>query len=146
MLSREGATIMATISTYVHSTPPKYLFNGKGAREKLNPPAGFKVQQAEKESYQVENILAFIKVVLFPAKRRMFFLYVNSARLDEEVRKTLEKKSYFLISISGEVAGDIQGNDTNYYHPVKAIYCEYEMKLILEKLRENPKNISTIQR
>ena len=76
----------------------------------------------------------------------MFFLYVNSARLDEEVRKTLEKKSYFLISISGEVAGDIQGNDTNYYHPVKAIYCEYEMKLILEKLRENPKNISTIQR
>ena len=59
----------------------------------------------------------------FPAKRRIFLIDDSSSHHDEDIRK----KDYFLITIPGGVTGDIQGNDTNFHHPVKTIYCEFEM-------------------
>ena len=64
-----------------------------------------------------------------------------SAHLDPSVKETLAKKGYFLIIIGGGITGDIQDNDTDYHKPVKGIYRENEMQLMLDMLRENPNKI-----
>ena len=43
--------------------------------------------------------------------------------------------------LPGGLTGDLLVNDTNLYHPLKALDHEKEAVLMIEKLRENPDKI-----
>ena len=44
--------------------------------------------------------------------------------------------------LSGGITGDLQLNNTDLHHPLKASYRKKEAASVIEKLRENPDNIS----
>ena len=46
-----------------------------------------------------------------------------------------------MIIIGGEIAGDIQVNDTSYHMQAKALYRKHEMELMLKKLQKDRKKI-----
>ena len=46
-----------------------------------------------------------------------------------------------MVILPGGLTGDLLVNDTNLYHPLKALDHEKEAVLMIEKLRENPDKI-----
>ena len=48
--------------------------------------------------------------------------------------------------LPGGITGDLQVNDTDLHHPLKASYREKEAALLIEKLRENPDKILSPRR
>ena len=47
-----------------------------------------------------------------------------------------------MVILSGGITGDLQLNNTDLHHPLKASYRKKEAASVIEKLRENPDNIS----
>ena len=70
-----------------------------------------------------------------PVIRHIFLLDDYSARLGDDVKKALHNKGYILRVIPGGIKGNVQGNDTDFHHPVKAYHRTLEMELMLEKLQ-----------
>ena len=148
-LSRERITAMTSLASGCPFSAPEleFVFKGTGKRVKLNPPSGVTVQWAPKGSYKLENVVKFCDqvpaqpCVLFPQKRKIFTLDDYSAYLDPAVKESLSKRSYFLVILPGGITGDLQVNDTDLYHPLKASYREKEAALMIEKLQENPDKI-----
>ena len=58
-----------------------------------------------------------------------------------EIKEALLKRGYVPVIIGGGVTGDIQINDTDLHHPLKAKYRDLEQKYMLDQLRADPKNI-----
>ena len=64
-----------------------------------------------------------------------FAIYVldySSVHLMPEVRSDLLKKGYIFAIIGGDIAVDIQINDTSRHHHLKGHYREFEMKTMPE--------------
>lgn len=142
MLAREQTTVMTGISTLNKKMSPEDLFEDKGIRVKLNPPACSSVEWAEKASYRARrqyfNVLKYLKgqpVQFWPTGRRIFLLDHYFIHLLDNVKKALYNKGYLLRIIPGGITCDVQRNDTDFHHPVKAYHRTLEMELMLEKLR-----------
>jgi len=141
MLSRERATCY----TQLCSDPkvvlkPEFVFKGKGIRTHLKPSQGVNYQGAPKGLYRIEQTLEMINHL--PNRFNMFTekgyaIYV----LDDYSLVALHRKGYILVVIGGGVTGDIQINDTSCHHFLKKHYRDFEMKLMLEKLNEEPGKI-----
>ena len=69
-----------------------------------------------------------------------------SVHLMPEVRQALLKKGYILVIIGGDITGDIQINDTNCHRDLKKYYREFEIKLMLDQLKDDPKKIPSPSR
>ena len=130
----------------------EFVFKGIGKRVKLNPPSGVTVQWALKGSYSLEHVVKFYAQVpaqpcaLFPPKRKIFTLDDYSAHLDPAIKEPLSKRGYFLVILPGGITEDLQVNDTDLHHPLKASYREREAALMIKKLRENPDKIPSPSR
>ena len=142
MLAREQTTAMTGISTLNKKMSPEDLFEDKGIRVKLNPPACSSVEWAEKASYRARrqyfNVLKYLKgqpVQFCPTGRRIFLLDHYFIHLLDNVKKALYNKGYLLRIIPGGITCDVQRNDTDFHHPVKRYYRTLEKQLLLEKLR-----------
>lgn len=81
MLSKEQLTVITSILKLRKQISPEYHFKDKGLRVELNPPAGYSVQWAEKETYREDNVVTLLSnlkgqpVQLCPARRRIFFTW-----------------------------------------------------------------------
>ena len=84
--------------------------------------------------------------VLFPQKRTIFTLDDYSAHLGPAVKESLSQRGYFLVILPGGKTRDLQVNDTDLHHPLKASYREKEAALMIEKLRVNPDKIPSRSR
>ena len=153
MLSRERVTCFTQLcSDPKVSLKPEFVFKGKGTRTHLTPPQGVNYQWAPKGSYRIEQILGMIKQL--PNRYNMFTekgyaIYVlddYSVHLMPEVRQALLKKGYILVIIGGGITGDIQINDTNCHRDLKKYYREFEMELMLDQLKDDPKKIPSPSR
>ena len=74
-------------------------------------------------------------------KRKIFTLDDYSALLDPAAKESLTKRGYFLVILPGGITGDLQVNDIDLHHPLKASWRDKEAALMIEKLRENPDKI-----
>ena len=145
-LPPERSTVMTIVSsTNSIKTPAvEFVLKGTGKRAKVTPPGKISVQWAEKGSYRLEHILAFIEklptipTAFTPGKRIIFTLDDYSAHLPKEVEDALHKKGYFLIVIGGSITGGVQVNDTSYHRSVKSAYRDLEMELMLDLLKIDP--------
>ena len=150
-LSRERSTVMTIVSSANSIKTPavEFVFKGTGKRAKVSPPGKISVQWAEKGSYRLEHVLAFIEklptipTAFTPEKRIIFNLDDYSAHLPKEVEDALHKKGYFFIVIGGGITGDVQVNDTSYHQSVKSAYRDLEMELMLDLLKTDPTKIPT---
>ena len=69
-----------------------------------------------------------------------------SVHLMLEVKQALLKKRYALVVISAGITGYIQINDTSCHHNLKKYYREFEMKLMLKQLNNDPRKIPSLSR
>ena len=146
-LSRERMTLMTTVSSSPSLPPPPFelLFKGVGSRTHVESPpnSGITFQWAEKRSYRVANVLAFIdklpKPSLFAKVLNIFMLDDYSAHLDASVRKKTLARGYIPIFFGGGITGDVQVNDTHAHHPVKVEYRINETDWSLMNLKSTPK-------
>ena len=53
----------------------------------------------------------------------------------------MSKKDFFLVILPGGITGDLQVNDTDLHHSLKASHRQKEAALMIEKVRENPDKI-----
>ena len=147
-LSRERITVF----TQLCSDPgvilkPEFVFKGKGTRTVLHPPKGIKFNWAPKGSYRLEQMLRTISNlpnrfnIFTPKNYAIYVLDDYSVHLMPEIKEALLKRGYVPVIIGGAVTGDIQINDTDLHHPLKAKYRDLEQKLMLDQLRADPKNI-----
>ena len=138
-LSRERITAMTSLASGRPFSAPEleFVFKGTSKRVKLNPPSGVTVQWAPKWSYKLEHVMKFCDqvpaqpCVLFPQKCKIFTLDDYSAYLDPAVKESLSKRGYFLVILPGGITGDLQVNDTDLHHPLKAPYREKEATLMI---------------
>ena len=153
-LSRERVTAFTQLSTEEGvSFKPEFVFKGKGVKIHLNPPAGVYAQWADKGSYRLKNMEVSInhlpKRNNNPFTHKDYAIYVldnYSVHIQPEVKSYLLKRGYIYVGIGGGITGDIQINDTDLHAPLKKEYREREMKLMIEKLRKDPKKIPQPER
>ena len=63
-----------------------------------------------------------------------------------KVRQVLLKKGYVLVVTYGGITGDIQMNDTSCHYNLQKHYREFELKLMLEQLNNDPNKIPSPSR
>ena len=83
---------------------------------------------------------------MFPNKCKIFTLDDYSAHLDTAVKEALWKKGYFLVVLPLGITGELKVNDTDMHHPFKALYCDKESALMIEKLQEHPNEVPSLTR
>ena len=69
-----------------------------------------------------------------------------SVHLMPEVRKALLDKGYVIVIIGGGITGDLQINDTHFHDPIKTIYRDQEMGLMLQQLENNSTKVPSPSR
>ena len=73
-----------------------------------------------------------------------FAIYVlddHAVYIMPEVRQALFKKGYLLVVIGGGITGNVQINDTHCHHHLKCSYRDLEIKLMLEQLGKERKEL-----
>ena len=111
----------------------------------LNPPPGVKHHWGPKGSYRLEQLLATINNlpdrfnIFSPANAAIYVLDDHAVHLMPEVREALWKRGYVLVVIGGGITGFVQVNDTHLHRGLESEYRIDESKLMLEKLRDEPK-------
>ena len=125
---RERATVMTSISSSNQKISPEYLFKCKGVRIKsilqVLQSNGLKKDPTEKKTSRI-----------FPCKKT----YILTRRL-------LCTPNWYTTNHTWGITGNVQGNDTDFHHPLKPDYRKLEMELMLVKLRQHPERIPSPSR
>lgn len=127
--------------------PPLAFGKAKGSQS-IHQERKVKFKWAQKGSYRVNHILGYIyrlltiPVACAPLKQVIFMLDNQYAHLPPEIELDLFQKVYFVTRIGGSVTGNAWVIDTSYHKDSKSAYKKKEMKLILDRLTENPNEIT----
>ena len=149
MLSRESVPVFTQVNSNSKFYTLEFVFKGKGTCTKINVEEDIKFQWSPSGSYRLDELLKTIDNPpnrYHPFTQKDYAIYVlddYTVHLMPEVRKALVQRGYILVIKVGGITRFIQSSDTHLHRKLKENYRDLNMKLIMEKLQEDKKKVSS---